>query len=213
MSSNITTIVHVQSSILIDFVWSPCGNTWSVSTVKMKLARKLLYLVEVFLMAAIMCFVYTLCRGSERSNNEAVWGRQMPRVMQLGTAGKCENRACLELLAEEEKIQYDTCYNKSVSAKYVEKFGPISAGTCHFQNGGSRFPVGLGSFQGSGNTWLRGLLQKVTGICTGNGGETLLTMSALESACMSLTALDVASTIEFKKKKCGACLLQRSMRH
>ena len=30
-----------------------------------------------------------------------------------------------------------------------------------------RGPVGLVSFPGSGNTWVRGLLQQATGICTG----------------------------------------------
>ena len=32
---------------------------------------------------------------------------------------------------------------------------------------GSRSPVALNSQEGSGNTWLRGLLEKATGICTG----------------------------------------------
>ena len=31
-------------------------------------------------------------------------------------------------------------------------------------------PVGLVSFPGSGNTWVRGLLQKATGVCTGKPG-------------------------------------------
>ena len=40
-------------------------------------------------------------------------------------------------------------------------------GTCHFMNGRGRLPVALASFPGSGNTWVRGLIEKVTGICTG----------------------------------------------
>jgi len=39
--------------------------------------------------------------------------------------------------------------------------------TCHFINGKRRSPVALASFPGSGNTWVRGLLQDTTGICTG----------------------------------------------
>ena len=34
-------------------------------------------------------------------------------------------------------------------------------------NGTGRYPIALASFPGSGNTWLRGLLEKATGICTG----------------------------------------------
>ncbi len=40
-------------------------------------------------------------------------------------------------------------------------------GPCHFIDGYGRAPVALVSFEGSGNTWLRGLLEKATGICTG----------------------------------------------
>ena len=37
----------------------------------------------------------------------------------------------------------------------------------HNMSTAGRGPVGLVSFPGSGNTWVRGLLQKATGICTG----------------------------------------------
>ncbi len=40
-------------------------------------------------------------------------------------------------------------------------------GKCHFMNGTGRAAVALVSYPGSGNTWLRGLLEQVTGICTG----------------------------------------------
>lgn len=43
----------------------------------------------------------------------------------------------------------------------------LPSGECRFINGSGRSPVGLVSFPGSGNTWVRGLLQKATGICTG----------------------------------------------
>lgn len=38
--------------------------------------------------------------------------------------------------------------------------------SCRFI-GGSRRPVALVSFPGSGSTWVRGLLEQVTGVCTG----------------------------------------------
>ena len=45
----------------------------------------------------------------------------------------------------------------------------LTSGKCRFMNGTGRGVVGLVSFPGSGNTWVRGLLQAVTGICTGTG--------------------------------------------
>ena len=40
-------------------------------------------------------------------------------------------------------------------------------GPCHFMDGSRRAAVALASFPGSGNTWVRGLLEKATGVCTG----------------------------------------------
>ena len=44
----------------------------------------------------------------------------------------------------------------------------LKQGECHFMDGRERAPVALVSFPGSGNTWLRGLLEQATGICTGS---------------------------------------------
>ena len=49
----------------------------------------------------------------------------------------------------------------------TEKFRNMPYGKCRFMNGSRRAPVALISFQGSGNTWVRGLLEQATGICTG----------------------------------------------
>ena len=43
----------------------------------------------------------------------------------------------------------------------------LEESSCHFIDGRGREPVALASFPGSGNTWVRGLLEKATGICTG----------------------------------------------
>ena len=40
-------------------------------------------------------------------------------------------------------------------------------GECRFMRGEGRAAVALASLPGSGNTWIRGLLEKATGICTG----------------------------------------------
>ena len=40
-------------------------------------------------------------------------------------------------------------------------------GPCQFMDGHKRASVGLTSFPGSGNTWIRAILEAATGICTG----------------------------------------------
>ncbi len=52
-------------------------------------------------------------------------------------------------------------YNFSINSD------PLTSGDCRFMNGSGRGVTGLVSFPGSGNTWVRELLQTVTGICTG----------------------------------------------
>ena len=43
----------------------------------------------------------------------------------------------------------------------------ITSGQCCFMDGSKRAAVALVSAPGSGNTWVRGLLEKATGVCTG----------------------------------------------
>ena len=79
----------------------------------------------------------------------------------------CSDTLCLKHLSDKERVYFDECKQKTISL--AGKFGPITnSGQCRFQNGTNRVPVALASFPGSGNTWVRGLLEKVTGFCTGN---------------------------------------------
>ncbi len=70
-------------------------------------------------------------------------------------------------LSSRELDLYKKCRLSTQRNKKMKKFGPIVEGHCCFMNGTGRKIVGLGSFPGSGNTWLRGLLEKATGICSG----------------------------------------------
>ena len=83
----------------------------------------------------------------------------------LHTDGSCTSSICSEYLSKTEKMFFDKYVGKTVAAE--EKFGQILNGTCRFINGAGRYPIALASFPGSGNTWVRGLLEKATGICTG----------------------------------------------
>ena len=83
----------------------------------------------------------------------------------LNQSHECNSSICYEYLSETESVFFNKCVKKTVDKE--AKFGPIQKGRCHFMNGTGRYPVALASFPGSGNTWLRGLLEKATGICTG----------------------------------------------
>ena len=71
-------------------------------------------------------------------------------------------------LGQEDWLHFKYCA-KRTQRHTREDFQPkpLPEPTCHFMNGRKRNPVALASFPGSGNTWLRGLLQKATGVCTG----------------------------------------------
>ena len=83
----------------------------------------------------------------------------------------CSDDICSQFL--NKSIEYYRCNKKSNSLRDIKVLQRIN-GSCHFMDGSNRAPVGLISPPGSGNTWVRGLLQQATGICTGeiqNGDE------------------------------------------
>ena len=75
----------------------------------------------------------------------------------------CRDPLCSEFLSAMDKNHFQQCVETVKNAG----FGSPALGSCHFMNGSNRAPVALASFEGSGNTWVRGLLEQVTGICTG----------------------------------------------
>ena len=77
----------------------------------------------------------------------------------------CEDVLCSEFLTQEDLRQVDRCAKRL----HFGQEGQTLVPSCHFMNGASSQTaiVALISFPGSGNTWIRGLLEKATGICTG----------------------------------------------
>ena len=63
--------------------------------------------------------------------------------------------------------QYLLPVDYSLLRNTTEQYQNLPYGKCRFMNGSQRAPVALASFPGSGNTWVRGLLEQATGICTG----------------------------------------------
>ena len=79
----------------------------------------------------------------------------------LSATSTCKNQLCSEFLTRLDTPHFKYCLRKSKLKVEPEK------STCHFISGKRRSPIALASFPGSGNTWVRGLLQNITGICTG----------------------------------------------
>ena len=128
-------------------------------------------------------FPRTKNQSSHRSNvtgriNEPSTNAYLPR-------GYCSDVLCTNVLSKEDLFNFTSCKRRA-EAVYTKMFSQQSSGNknsefvqnvvkgqlvpsgkCRFMNGSGRSPVGLVSFPGSGNTWVRGLLQKATGICTG----------------------------------------------
>ena len=79
----------------------------------------------------------------------------------LSATSTCKNQLCSEFLTRLDTPHFKYCLRKSKLKVEPEK------STCHFISGKRRSPIALASFPGSGNTWVRGLLQNITGVCTG----------------------------------------------
>ena len=73
---------------------------------------------------------------------------------------------CMEHLSTEAYTNFSRCLSRSWPEETETKY--INYGCCHFlSREGDRERVLLASFPGSGNTWVRGLLEGATGVCTG----------------------------------------------
>ena len=91
----------------------------------------------------------------------------IPPIPRMGNY-ECKEVLCRELLTHSDWNSYTYCTERLA---YHYKKNPKSIshkpGKCHFMKGDNRAAVALVSFPGSGNTWVRRLLEQATGICTG----------------------------------------------
>ncbi len=78
---------------------------------------------------------------------------------------KCFNPPCMERLSNSAVRQHYRCIERM--QKLAGKVSPKENG-CFFLCGDARPPVALISFPGSGNTWVRQLLEVMSGVCTGS---------------------------------------------
>ena len=78
----------------------------------------------------------------------------------------CQEAHCTEYLTAAEKKAMKRC---GIEAKKSYHHTPSDDSLCNFMDSSrGRLPVALISPPGSGNTWVRGLLERASGICTGS---------------------------------------------
>jgi hypothetical protein len=77
----------------------------------------------------------------------------------------CKQPHCEEFLSRTDRARKRSCLAKASKHFPLEEIN--SDNNCGFINGRERAPVALASAEGSGNTWVRGLLEKSSGVCTG----------------------------------------------
>ncbi len=87
-------------------------------------------------------------------------------VPDLTLTGKnhCSDRECTQYLTKRDRSQLKECELKLRELDVQ----PFRGSNCRFRNGTGKMAVALVSFPGSGNTWVRSLLERITGVCTGS---------------------------------------------
>ena len=93
-----------------------------------------------------------------------------PRVQQ---SSFCFGKFCVNAVESSDRQRMFDCLRKAL--EYVRSLGYSHRYalnkmqcSCKLMNGAGRKRFGLVSLPGSGNTWVRGLLEKATGVCTGS---------------------------------------------
>ena len=105
---------------------------------------------------------YLLSNTSDLNNIETEKGREILSRIKLN----CRDTICSKFLTNSDEPHFKYCVRKTWNVS-LERYGEPRQSLCVFMNGSNRYPMGLASYPGSGNTWVRGLFQKVTGLCTG----------------------------------------------
>ncbi len=80
----------------------------------------------------------------------------------------CEQRHCSEYLTSRERVAQKKCMREVF--RYMDPLeikASLRENPCRFIDARNRLPVALVSAEGSGNTWLRWLLERASGACTG----------------------------------------------
>ena len=88
--------------------------------------------------------------------------RQRLQMNVLPLAVNCTDDTCKKLKEVRERYYYEACLREA------QKDYEVKPCQCSLLDGKKRGRYALLSLPGSGNTWVRGLLEKATGVCTGS---------------------------------------------
>ena len=93
----------------------------------------------------------------------------LPSEQQLNISQhtNCKTAHCEEFLSKADKVRQKNCLAETIKHKNLNPKEFLPENSCNFMDGRKRAPVALASAEGSGNTWIRGLLEKGSGFCTG----------------------------------------------
>lgn len=126
----------------------------------MGIYRKAIFLFCTILTTpAIFSFSYLICSGYH-----LLWEALAELLSNLLPPSGCEDELCTQYLSPNDMDAFDLCTKRSKAGQQHL----LSNQPCRFNDSTSRAPVALASYPGSGNTWVRGLLQRATGVCTGS---------------------------------------------
>eukprot|EP00731_Ephydatia_muelleri_P015677 Em0009g101a len=134
--------------------------------------RGILAFCACFISGFIMFSLFTLTTekhtptftltASINYNKEGVVVRLLNSEAMKESQANCSLEYCREKLPSHDTEDFIACSKKANIVSEAK-----DADSCLFLSPKNRPLVALASFPGSGNTWVRGLLQKVTRVCTG----------------------------------------------
>lgn len=88
--------------------------------------------------------------------------KQRLKMQQFSITVNCTDDICKQLKEMRERYYYELCSGEA------QKNYEVKPCQCSLLDGKKRGRYALLSLPGSGNTWVRGLLEKATGVCTGS---------------------------------------------
>ena len=133
-------------------------------------AAKLVVQIAVFFLVLLAILASNVRRFSVcPTTAEATLKSNVGEKLEEQHRNNCTDTLCTEYLTNKTGlIEFNQC--KENLHRFNVAFADnetCASGSCRFMDRTNRGPVGLVSPRGSGNTWVRQLLQQATGICTG----------------------------------------------
>ena len=105
-------------------------------------------------------------KRSQNGRNSTLSLSSVDRQNEKPVHSVCKDKRCTSLISSIHLNFYKICEAMAFSKTHVDPFSIPTR--CTFRENKGHVPVALVSVPGSGNTWIRGLLEKTTGICTGS---------------------------------------------